>query len=290
MRSCPAPSRSVAVRDPLRRKRSVRAGIKQTGPLRCRRVRPRGRVLCRLSLLRDPRSRIGQGQLRLPPGRRVMINGPGFARSMAQPPSLPARPPQQINTSGTLIGSHRTDWSECGVGADRVPLLVFLWEDCLLVQLRDYVGPERIFSEYAYFSSYVDTLLREAEAYVDEVAPRFDLGASSTVIEIASNDGYLLQYFVKMGIPVLGVEPAANVAEVAETKGIPTMVRFFGVETAEELVRGGTTADLLLGNNVLPHVPDLHDFVGGLKVLLKPGGTITIDFQHLMRMMEGNQF
>ena len=125
MRSCPAPSRSVAVRDPLRRKRSVRAGIKQTGPLRCRRVRPRGRVLCRLSLLRDPRSRIGQGQLRLPPGRRVMINEPGFARSMAQPPSLPARPPQQINTSGTLIGSHRTDWSECGVGADRVPLVDF---------------------------------------------------------------------------------------------------------------------------------------------------------------------
>ncbi len=175
-------------------------------------------------------------------------------------------------------------------GEEFFPLHVFLCEDCLLVQLRDYVGPERIFSEYAYFSSYVDTLLREAEAYVDEVAPRFDLGASSTVIEIASNDGYLLQYFVKMGIPVLGVEPAANVAEVAETKGIPTMVRFFGVETAEELVRGGTTADLLLGNNVLPHVPDLHDFVGGLKVLLKPGGTITIDFQHLMRMMEGNQF
>jgi predicted TPR repeat methyltransferase len=175
-------------------------------------------------------------------------------------------------------------------GEEFFPLHVFLCENCMLVQLRAYVSPQRIFSEYAYFSSYVDTLLHQAEEYVEDVVPRFHLGANSKVIEIASNDGYLLQYFVKRGVPVLGIEPAANVAEVAESKGIPTTVRFFGVETAEALVSEGTTADLLLGNNVLPHVPDLHDFVGGLKILLKPRGTITIDFQHLMRMMAGNQF
>ena len=175
-------------------------------------------------------------------------------------------------------------------GEEFFPLHVFLCDECMLVQLRDYVTPERIFTEYAYFSSYVDTLLHQAKAYVEEVVPRFGLGASSKVVEIASNDGYLLQYFTEVGVSVLGIEPAANVAKVAESRGIPTVVRFFGVETATELVRAGEGADLLLGNNVLPHVPDLHDFVGGLKILLKPGGTITIDFQHLMRMMEGNQF
>jgi len=175
-------------------------------------------------------------------------------------------------------------------GEEFFPLHVFLCEHCMLVQLQAYVGPERIFSEYAYFSSYVDTLLREAEAYVAAVTSRFGLGAGSRVVEVASNDGYLLQYFVRKGIPVLGIEPAANVAKAAEEKGVPTVVRFFGVETARALVKEGVAADLLLGNNVLPHVPDLHDFVGGLKILLKPGGTITMDFQHLMRMMEGNQF
>ena len=175
-------------------------------------------------------------------------------------------------------------------GEEFFPLHVFLCEKCLLVQLQEYVSPERIFSEYSYFSSYVDTLVRLAEEYANAMIPRFGLGPQSRVIEVASNDGYLLQHFVKRGIPVLGIEPAANVAKAAEAKGVPSVVRFFGVETARLLVEQGQTADLLLGNNVLPHVPNLHDFVGGLKLLLKPEGVITIDFQHLLRMMQGNQF
>jgi len=175
-------------------------------------------------------------------------------------------------------------------GESFYPLHVFICEKCLLVQLQQYVTPDEIFSEYAYFSSFSDTLLRHAAAYVDAMVSRFGLGASSKVIEVASNDGYLLQNFVKLGIPVLGIEPAANVARAAEEKGVPSLVRFFGVETARALTAEGTRANLLLGNNVLPHVPDLHDFVGGLKILLAPGGVITIEFQHLMRMMQGNQF
>jgi len=175
-------------------------------------------------------------------------------------------------------------------GESFYPLHVFICEKCLLVQLQQYVTPDEIFSEYAYFSSFSDTLLRHAASYVDAVVPRFGLGATSKVIEVASNDGYLLQNFVKRGIPVLGIEPAANVARAAVEKGVPSLVRFFGVETARDLVAEGTRANLLLGNNVLPHVPNLHDFVGGLKILLAPGGAITIEFQHLMRMMQGNQF
>ena len=170
------------------------------------------------------------------------------------------------------------------------PLHVFICERCLLVQLQQYVTPEAIFSEYAYFSSFVDTLVREAERYVTAMIPRFELGPSSSVIEVASNDGYLLQHFVKRGIPVLGIEPAANVARAAEEKGVRSVVKFFGVRTAEELRGQGFAADLLLGNNVLPHVPDLHDFVGGLKILTTERGVITVDFQHLLRMMQGNQF
>jgi hypothetical protein len=170
------------------------------------------------------------------------------------------------------------------------PLRVFVCQECLLVQLQAYVGPEQIFTEYAYFSSFSDFMLRHAQTYVEAVVERFALGPSHRVIEVASNDGYLLQYFVQRGIPVLGIEPAANVAKAAEAKGVPSVVRFFGVETAQKLVEEGVQADLLLGNNVLPHVPDLHDFVGGLKVLLRKSGTITIEFQHLMRMIAGNQF
>jgi hypothetical protein len=175
-------------------------------------------------------------------------------------------------------------------GEEFYPLHVFICDDCRLVQLQQYVTPDRIFSEYAYFSSYVGTLLRHSETYVESVTQRFGLGAQSKVIEVASNDGYLLQFFVKRNIPVLGIEPAANVAKEAEKKGVPSLVRFFGVETANRLAAEGERADLLLGNNVLPHVPDLHDFVGGLKIVLKPEGVITIEFQHLMRMMEGLQY
>jgi SAM-dependent methyltransferase len=175
-------------------------------------------------------------------------------------------------------------------GEEFYPLHVFLCEECMLVQLQDYVGPERIFKEYAYFSSFSDTLLKHSEAMAESAVRRFALGASSRVVEVASNDGYLLQYFARKGIPVLGVEPAANVAKAAQDKGIPTVVRFFGVETARALFRDGMAADLILANNVLPHVPDLHDFVGGFKALLKPEGTAAVEFQHLMRMMAGNQF
>lgn len=179
---------------------------------------------------------------------------------------------------------------ELNKGEEFYPLHVFVCERCLLVQLQEYVTPDKIFSEYAYFSSFADTLLRQAEAYVDTVTARFGLGPSNLVVEVASNDGYLLQYFVKRGVPVLGIEPAANVAKEAEKKGVTSVVRFFGVETAKALVAEGRRADLLLGNNVLPHVPNLHDFVGGLKILLNRNGVITIDFQHLMTMMAGNQF
>jgi hypothetical protein len=180
--------------------------------------------------------------------------------------------------------------AELNKAEELFPLNVFICESCLLVQLQAYVRPERIFSEYAYFSSYSDTLLQHAKEYVDAMMGRLVLGPRSQVVEIASNDGYLLQYFLAKGVPVMGIEPAANIARVAEQKGIRTVVRFFGVETARELAHSGIKADLLLGNNVLPHVPNIHDFVGGLKILLAPGGTITIEFQHLLRMMEGNQF
>lgn len=179
---------------------------------------------------------------------------------------------------------------ELNQGEQFYPLHVYICDKCFLVQLQEYVSPDKIFTEYAYFSSFADTLLRQAEAYVEAVVARFKLGPSSRVVEVASNDGYLLQYFVKRGIPVLGIEPAANVAKAAEQKGVKSVVRFFGVETAKALVGEGLGADLLLGNNVLPHVPNLHDFVGGLRILLNEGGVITIDFQHLMRMMAGNQF
>ncbi len=170
------------------------------------------------------------------------------------------------------------------------PLYVFVCDHCLLVQLKDCSTPDRIFSDYAYFSSYSDVWLQHASTYTNVIAERMKLDAHSLVIEIASNDGYLLQYFMKKNIPVLGVEPAENVAKVANEKGIPTRVSFFGEQYAQTLVREGIQADLLIGNNVLAHVPDLNDFVRGLKVLLAPQGTITIEFPHLMRLMAENQF
>jgi len=170
------------------------------------------------------------------------------------------------------------------------PLHAFVCDQCFLVQLMDFITPDNIFSHYAYFSSYSDSWLRHAKNYVDMVTERFNLTPNSQVVEIASNDGYLLQYFVEKGIPVLGIEPAANVAEVAIQKGIPSVVKFFGVETAQEQAAKGKQADLLLGNNVLAHVPALNDFVGGMKILLKPQGVITMEFPHLMRLMAENQF
>ena len=170
------------------------------------------------------------------------------------------------------------------------PLHAYVCSDCHLVQLEQFQTPKEIFGDYAYFSSYSASWLNHAETYCDAMIDRFDLGAENQVVEIASNDGYLLQYFVKRDVPVLGVEPAANVAQVAENKGVPTRVAFFGRSTAEELVADGLSADLLVGNNVLAHVPDLNDFVAGLKILLKPGGVLTMEFPHLLQLMKGNQF
>jgi 2-polyprenyl-3-methyl-5-hydroxy-6-metoxy-1,4-benzoquinol methylase len=171
------------------------------------------------------------------------------------------------------------------------PLHAWVADDTFLVQLEQFESPEHIFSDYAYFSSYSDSWLQHAKAYTELMAQRFGFNKNHQVIEIASNDGYLLQYFKALGIPVLGVEPAANVAKVAiEQKGVPTVVQFFGVQTAKELVTAGTRADLLLGNNVLAHVPDLNDFVAGLKIVLKPTGILTMEFPHLLRLIQENQF
>lgn len=170
------------------------------------------------------------------------------------------------------------------------PLHVYVCSACLLVQLEQFSSPHDIFSDYAYFSSFSDSWLAHAKRYVEMIADRFQLGRDSKVVEIASNDGYLLQNFVARGVPVLGVEPAANVAEVAKQKGINTTVAFFGEKTARGLVADGWGADLIIGNNVLAHVPDLNDFVKGLKVLLKPTGLITMEFPHLVKLMEQNQF
>lgn len=170
------------------------------------------------------------------------------------------------------------------------PLHVYVCANCFLVQLEEYVSPEHIFTEYAYFSSYADSWLQHAKRYTDAMVERFDLNGSSQVVEVASNDGYLLQYFVEKNIPVLGIEPAANVAKVAVEKGVPTLVEFFGVESARRLAAADKQADLLLGNNVLAQVPDLNDFVAGLKILLKPQGVITIEFPHLMCLVAENQF
>jgi 2-polyprenyl-3-methyl-5-hydroxy-6-metoxy-1,4-benzoquinol methylase len=170
------------------------------------------------------------------------------------------------------------------------PLHAYVCAQCWLVQLQMYESGEHIFSDYAYFSSFSDSWLAHARAYTEKMRSRFGLGSGSQVIELASNDGYLLQYFKAAGIPVLGVEPARNVADEAIKKGIPTVVKFFGEQTARELVSDGKTADLLLGNNVLAHVPALNDFVKGMKIVLKPGGVITMEFPHLQRLVEECQF
>src|SRR2546428_8281483 len=170
------------------------------------------------------------------------------------------------------------------------PLHAYVCDQCFLVQLQDYVSPEVIFREYAYFSSYSDSWLDHARAYTEHVIERFRLNRDSSVVEIGSNDGYLLRWFVARGIPVQGIEPAANVAQLAIRKGVPTLVKFFGRETAREVAAIGKQADLLIGNNVLAQVPELNDFVAGLKILLAPTGAITMEFPHLMRLVEGNQF
>jgi hypothetical protein len=177
-----------------------------------------------------------------------------------------------------------------GKGEMFYPLRVFVCEHCFLVQLDEFVAPEEIFTEYAYFSSYSDSWLAHAKRYCEMIAQRLGLNPSSFVVELASNDGYLLRNFVQSGIPCLGVEPARNVAQVAINQGVPTHVGFFGAESASELVAAKGQADLIIGNNVLAQVPDLNDFVRGISRLIKPQGAVTLEFPHLLEMMEQNQF
>lgn len=176
------------------------------------------------------------------------------------------------------------------MGESFYPLHAYVCSECFLVQVKEYELPENIFGDYAYFSSYSDSWLKHCKNYTEQMMERLQLDASKQVIEIASNDGYLLQFFKENKIPVLGIEPAANVAKVAEEKGIESLVKFFGSGLAQELKDRNIQADLLIGNNVLAHVPDLNDFVKGLKILLKDDGVITMEFPHLLRLMESYQF
>ncbi|WP_158966519.1 class I SAM-dependent methyltransferase [Paraglaciecola sp. L3A3] len=170
------------------------------------------------------------------------------------------------------------------------PLLTQVCENCFLVQIAQFVTPQDIYFEYPYFSSFSKSWLEHASSYSKSVKTRFKLNNNSQVVEIASNDGYLLRNFVNANIPCLGIEPAQNVAKSAIENGIPTLIKFFGVNTAQEVVNDFGQADLLVGNNVLAHVPDLIDFIAGMKILLKPYGVITMEFPHLMRLMEDSQF
>ena len=171
------------------------------------------------------------------------------------------------------------------------PLKLFVCHNCFLVQIYEYKDSKEIFNQnYAYFSSYSTSWLEHAKKYVDMITDRLRLGTESHVMEIASNDGYLLQYFKEKQIPCLGIEPSSNTAQAAREKGIDTLEEFFGVELAERLAQEGKKADLIIGNNVLAHVPDINDFVAGLKIALKNGGVVTMEFPHLMRLIEENQF
>lgn len=171
------------------------------------------------------------------------------------------------------------------------PLKAMVCSECLLVQTTETVPADEIFTDgYAYLSSFSTSWLEHARRYADAMTERFGLGTTSQVVEIASNDGYLLQYFVARGVPVLGIEPAANAARLAEERKVPTEIAFFGRETATALVDRGIRADLTAANNVLAHVPDIADFVGGFAILLKPHGVATFEFPHLLRLIEGVQF
>jgi SAM-dependent methyltransferase len=169
-------------------------------------------------------------------------------------------------------------------------LKTYVCDACLLVQLPHSVTPEALFGEYPYFSSSSTSWLKHSKDFVEDMVKQFNYNKNSLVVEIASNDGYLLQYFKEKNIPVLGIEPAKNVAQTAILSGIPTRIKFFGIKTAQEEVSSGNYADLIIGNNVLAHVPNLNDFVGGLKILLKPKGIISMEFPHLYQLINLNQF
>lgn len=170
------------------------------------------------------------------------------------------------------------------------PLHAFVCDNCFLVQLDVFESPDEIFSDYVYFSSYSDSWLAHAHAFVSDAAKRFALDSGSLVVEVASNDGYLLQYFKEHNVPVLGIEPASNVAVVAREKGVETIDEFFGVALATKLRSTGRRCDLLVGNNVLAHVPDINDFVGGFKILLAKDGVVSVEFPHLLKLIQETQF
>jgi len=195
-----------------------------------------------------------------------------------------------VNLGMSPISNAFLKGDQLNQGEKFYPLHVYVCDSCYLVQLEEFETPDKIFSDYVYFSSFSDTWLKHAEDYTNEIVANFGLDKKSQVIEIASNDGYLLQYFKERGIPILGIEPAENVADVARSKGIPTMSIFFGTKTAKELVDDGYGPDLVIGNNVLAHVPDLNDFVEGIKILLKSTGIFTLEFPHVLRLMAENQF
>jgi SAM-dependent methyltransferase len=195
-----------------------------------------------------------------------------------------------VDLGASPLANSYLETSQLDEGERFYPLHVRVCEQCLLVQLPMLASPGEIFSEYAYFSSYSDSWVEHARRYVELVAERFDLDQSSQVLEVASNDGYLLQFFQARGVRTLGIEPAANVAAAATERGIETVVDFFGERLALELLERGLTPDLIVGNNVLAHVPDVHDFVEGLRRILRPDGVVTMEFPHLLRLIEERQF
>jgi hypothetical protein len=199
--------------------------------------------------------------------------------------------------TATFVNLGMSPLCESVLAADQIdqmepyfPLHVLVCGNCFLVQLREYVKPESIFTEYDYFSSYSTTWVEHARQYCEMIITKINLDQNSEVYEIASNDGYLLQHFVRLGIPATGIEPAANVAAAAREKNIPTIVEFFGLNLARRLISEGKRADLIIGNNVLAQVPDLNDFVGGMAAFLNPNGVITLEFPHLQRLIDENQF
>ncbi len=231
-----------------------------------------------------------------------MQHKPSAAANSSAAPSAASRPAPRCRFCGAGLEVSFADLGmtppsnaylrpeDLGRAESFYPLHAYVCSHCYLVQLEQFQSPAEIFGDYAYFSSYSESWLAHARRYAEMAVARFDLGGASQVIEIASNDGYLLQYFLQAGVPVLGVEPAANVAAVASGRGIQTLVRFFGVETARALAAEGRQADLLIGNNVLAHVPDINDFVAGLAIALKPAGTITMEFPHLLQLIRNAQF
>ncbi|GAB3237732.1 class I SAM-dependent methyltransferase [Hymenobacter seoulensis] len=240
----------------------------------------------------------------LPANHHPAVPAPHVPFTLLEQPPEPLVPPASpcrfcgtpldvtlVNLGTSPLCQHHVRPHEFNLAEPFYPLHARVCRECFLVQLDTFVTSAEIFqNEYAYFSSYSASWLRHAKRYTEMATERFELNKESLVVEIASNDGYLLQYFLEKDIPVLGIEPAGNIASYAQAKGINTLVRFFGSETATHVAEQIGKADLLLGNNVLAHVPDINDFVAGMKILLKQGGAITMEFPHLLRLMEGNEF